>query len=51
MLDPSSFAYDRQAPLALEVLTERVQDGAFVRDITYASPRGEKVLLTPQYVK
>ncbi len=32
MLDPSSFAYDRQAPLALEVLAERVQDGAIIRD-------------------
>jgi dienelactone hydrolase len=43
MLDPASFAYDRQVPLALEVLAERVQDGANVRDITYASPRGGKV--------
>ncbi len=43
MLDPSTFAYDQQAPLAVEVLTERVQDGAIVRDITYASPRGGKV--------
>jgi dienelactone hydrolase len=43
MLDPSSFAYDRQAPLALEVLAERAQDGALVRDIAYASPRGGKV--------
>ena len=43
MLDPSSFAYDPQAPLALEVLAERVQDGAIIRDITYASPRGGKV--------
>src|SRR5215470_19768850 len=41
MLDPSSFAYDQQVPLALEVLAERVQDGAIVRDINYASPRGE----------
>jgi len=43
MLDPSSFAYDQQAPLALEVLTEHEQDGVTVRDITYASPRGGKV--------
>jgi cephalosporin-C deacetylase-like acetyl esterase len=43
MLDPSTFAYDQQAPLALEVLSERVQDGAIVRDITYASPYGGKV--------
>jgi len=43
MLDPSSFEYDQQAPLALEVVAERVQDGAIVRDITYASPRGGKV--------
>jgi len=43
MLDPSSFAYDQQAPLALEILAERVQDGAIVRDITYASPHGGKV--------
>ncbi len=44
MLDPSSFAYDQQAPLALEILTEREQVGVTVRDITYASPRGGKVL-------
>jgi dienelactone hydrolase len=43
MLDPSSFAYDQQAPLALKILAERVQDGALVRDITYASPHGGKV--------
>src|SRR6266849_5007319 len=43
MLDPSSFAYDQQAPFALEVLAERVQNGAIVRDITFASPRGGKV--------
>jgi hypothetical protein len=43
MLDPSSFAYDQQAPLALEVKAERAQDGAMVRDITYASPHGGKV--------
>lgn len=43
MLDSSSFEYDQQAPLALEILTERVHDGAIVRDITYASPREGKV--------
>jgi hypothetical protein len=43
MLDPSTFAYDQQAPLAIEVLTEHVQDGAIVQDITYASARGGKV--------
>lgn len=43
MLDPSSFAYDQQAPLVLEILAERVQDDALVRDITYASPHGGKV--------
>jgi len=43
MLDPSSFAYDQQASLALEILTEHVHDGAVVRDIAYASPRGGKV--------
>jgi dienelactone hydrolase len=43
MLDPTTFAYDQQAPLALEVLAERVRDGAMVRDITYASPHGGKV--------
>jgi hypothetical protein len=47
MLDPSSFAYDQQAPLALEVLIERGQDGAIVRDIAYASPRGGRV---PAYI-
>lgn len=43
MLDPSTFAYDQRAPLALAVLSEREQDGALVRDITYASPHGGKV--------
>ncbi|HXX77652.1 MAG TPA: hypothetical protein VEI53_04120 [Ktedonobacteraceae bacterium] len=43
MLDPSTFAYDQQMPLTVEILSERVQNGAIVRDITYASPRGGKV--------
>jgi cephalosporin-C deacetylase-like acetyl esterase len=43
MLDPSSFAYAQQAPLALEIVAERVQNGALVRDITYGSPHGGKV--------
>lgn len=43
MLDQSSFAYDQQAPLAVEILSERMQDGGIVRDIMYASPRGGKV--------
>jgi dienelactone hydrolase len=43
MLDPSTFEYDQQAPLDVEILSERVQDAALVRDITYASPRGGEV--------
>lgn len=43
MLDPSAFAYDQQAPLTLEVLAEHTQNGALIRNITYASPRGGKV--------
>jgi dienelactone hydrolase len=43
MLDASAFVYDQQVPLAVEFLSERVQDAALVRDITYASPRGGKV--------
>jgi hypothetical protein len=43
MLDPSSFVYDQKAPLELTVLSERVQDGATIQDIAYASPRGGKV--------
>lgn len=43
MLDPSAFAYDQHAPLALEILAERTQDGAIVQDIAYASPRGGRV--------
>lgn len=43
MLDVSSFAYDQEAPLEFVVLSERVQNGATIRDITYASPHGGKV--------
>jgi dienelactone hydrolase len=43
MLDPSSFIYDQQAPLALEILAERMQNGALIQDISYASPYGGKV--------
>ena len=40
MLDPSAFEYDRDAPLDLEIVSERSQDGVIVQDITYASPGG-----------
>ena len=43
MFDPSTFAYDQQAPLTLEILSDRVQNDAIVQDITYASPHGGKV--------
>ncbi|HEY0753644.1 MAG TPA: hypothetical protein VGD98_06755 [Ktedonobacteraceae bacterium] len=43
MLDPASFAYDQQAPLALHVENEQIQSGALVRDLTYASPHGGQV--------
>jgi cephalosporin-C deacetylase-like acetyl esterase len=39
-LDPSTFAYDRSRPLAIETLGTRTQDGATVRDITFASTAG-----------
>ncbi len=42
-LDPSAFAYDRDAPLDVKVLSERVQDGVAIQDIRYASPRGGEV--------
>lgn len=37
MFDVSSFAYDQQAPLEFTVLSERVQDGAVIQDITNAA--------------
>jgi hypothetical protein len=43
MFDMSIFEYDHQAPLALTVLSERVQEDATVQDVTYASPHGGKV--------
>ena len=43
MLDPSAFQYDQQASLELAVLSERVQDGTTMQDITFASPRGGEV--------
>lgn len=43
MINSSSFEYDQQAPLALTILLERMQDGATIQDIMYASPRGGKV--------
>jgi hypothetical protein len=43
MLDLSTFEYDQQAPLGVEILSERMHNGAIVPDITYASPRGGKV--------
>jgi dienelactone hydrolase len=43
MLDPSAFLYDQQVSFELTVLSERVQDGTTMQDITYASPRGGEV--------
>jgi dienelactone hydrolase len=43
MLDLSTFEYELRAPLAIELLSERVKDGTIVRDFTYASPHGGKV--------
>lgn len=40
MLDRSVFLYDQQVPIALTVLSERTQDGATIRDVSYASPLG-----------
>ena len=39
-LDPSIFDYDRSRPLAIETQGARKQDGATVRDITFASAAG-----------
>jgi cephalosporin-C deacetylase-like acetyl esterase len=43
MFDISLFEYDRQTPLALTVLSERMQEDTIIQDITYASPHGGKV--------
>jgi dienelactone hydrolase len=40
MLDPSAFLYDQKGSLELTVLSERIQDGTTMQDMTYASPRG-----------
>ena len=40
MPDPSTFFYDEHAALDLMTLSERVQDGAVIQDITYSSPAG-----------
>jgi dienelactone hydrolase len=40
MLDPSAFDYDRDAPLDLNIVSERTQDGVSVQDVTYGSPGG-----------
>ncbi len=37
MPDSSIFTYDQQVPLPLAVLSERVQNGATVQDVTYTS--------------
>ncbi len=42
MLDPSTFAYNANASLDLAVLSEQIQDGTTIQDITYASPAGGK---------
>ena len=38
MLDASTFTYNAEAPIALTVLGERVQDGARIHDVAYKSP-------------
>ncbi len=43
MLAQNYFAYDAKAPLALSVLSDRIQENATIQDITYASPHGGKV--------
>jgi hypothetical protein len=43
MLDPSTFAYNPEAPLDLNVLSERMKNGVSIRDISYVSPHGGKV--------
>lgn len=42
MLDLSVFAYNANASLDFAILSEQVQDGTTIQDITYASPVGGK---------
>lgn len=51
MLDPSVFQYDQEAPVGFTVLSQRVQDGATLQDVSYASPLGGLVsayLISPR---
>lgn len=43
MLDPSTFVYDQNAPIAFKRLSEHTQGDATIQDISYASPLGGKV--------
>jgi cephalosporin-C deacetylase-like acetyl esterase len=43
MLAPPTFLYDEKASLDLKILSEQVQGGTTLQDITYASPAGGKV--------
>ena len=47
MLDPAAFDYDRDAPLELQIVSGRTQDGVIIHDVTYASPGGG---LIPAYL-
>jgi cephalosporin-C deacetylase-like acetyl esterase len=43
MLDPSTFIYEREAPLEFTVLEEQVRDGARIQDISFKSPLSGRV--------
>jgi cephalosporin-C deacetylase-like acetyl esterase len=43
MLDAFTFAYDAEAPLDLNVVSERLHDGARIQDIAYKSPLSGRV--------
>jgi cephalosporin-C deacetylase-like acetyl esterase len=52
MLDPSTFAYDAQAPLEFTMLSERMKDGVRLCDVSFKSPLSGKVsayLIVPQF--
>jgi dienelactone hydrolase len=43
MVDLSTFEYDREAPVDLTVLSERVREGARIQDVSFKSPLSGKV--------
>lgn len=43
MLDPSTFAYNAEAPFELTILSEQVTDGCRIQDVSFKSPMSGKV--------